>query len=297
MRTALKIVQFIAQHPLASKNRPLAFTRFLSWQIRQKLNPRPVKVRFVEDSVMIVEKGMQGATGNIYTGLMEFDDMAFLLHVLRPGDTFVDVGANVGSYTILAAKNVGADVVSLEPVPATFRKLQRNVEANKAGGKVELKCFGVGDRSAVLRFTTNDGTQNHVVAENERADGEDAVEVPVATLDELLAGRQPVLLKIDVEGFEWPTVSGARSVLGSSSLKGIIIELNGSAARYGYNEEKVHELLTSYGFAPYSYNPFTRELTSLPGHGDDNTIYLKDAAWASFRLQTAKRYSVLNIAV
>jgi FkbM family methyltransferase len=297
MRSALKIVQFIARHPLASKNRFLAFKRFFSWQIRQNLRPRPEKVPFVEDSVMIVEKGMEGATGNIYTGLLEFEDMAFLLHVLRPEDTFVDVGANVGAYTILAAKNVGADVVSFEPIPSTFQRLQRNVDANHAGAKVDLKCYGVGDHASALRFTTSMDSVNHVLAENERADTAKTVEVPVRTLDELLQGRQPTLLKIDVEGYEWPALSGARSVLGSPSLKAIIIELNGSGQRYGYDEDKIHELLTSFGFTPYSYKPFTRELKQEAGYGNLNTIYLKDADWTTLRIRSAKKYRVLNVAV
>jgi hypothetical protein len=52
---------------------------------------------------MWATSGMTGATGNLYVGLHEFEEMAFLLHFLRPGDLFADVGANVGSYTILAA--------------------------------------------------------------------------------------------------------------------------------------------------------------------------------------------------
>ena len=45
---------------------------------------------------------MTGATGNIYCGLYEFLDMAFLLHFLRNGDLFGDIGSNIGSYTVLA---------------------------------------------------------------------------------------------------------------------------------------------------------------------------------------------------
>ena len=103
-----------------------------------------------------------------------------------------------------------------------------------------------------------------------------------------------------MEGYEWPALTGAKSVLSSPSLKAIIIELNGSGMRYGYNEGKVHELLGSYGFSPYSYDPFTRELKPASGyesHHAFNTIYLKDADWTSIRLRTAKRYSVLNVAV
>ena len=63
---------------------------------------------------------MTGATGNIYTGLHEFEDMMFLLHLLRPGDIFVDAGANIGSYTVLASAVVGAKSISFEPVPPLF---------------------------------------------------------------------------------------------------------------------------------------------------------------------------------
>ncbi len=59
---------------------------------------------------------MTGATGNIYAGLHEFDDMAFFLHLLRPEDMFADVGSNIGSYTILASGVVGAKSVAFEPV-------------------------------------------------------------------------------------------------------------------------------------------------------------------------------------
>jgi predicted RNA methylase len=70
---------------------------------------------------------MTGATQKIYCSLQEFEDMALLLHVLRPGDLFVDVGANVGSYTILAAGVCGANVISIEPVPSTFTHLADNI--------------------------------------------------------------------------------------------------------------------------------------------------------------------------
>jgi FkbM family methyltransferase len=298
MKSALRIVRFIAQHPLASKNRPLAFKRFLSWQIRQNLRPRPEKVPFVEDSVLIVEKGMVGATGNIYTGLLEFDDMAFLLHVLRPEDTFVDVGANVGVYTILAAKNVGAQVVSFEPIPSTFQNLKRNVDANNAGERVSLMCYGVGEQPATLRFTASMDAINHVLGPDEQPGNTAVVEVPVGRMDDLLQGRQPALLKIDVEGYEWPALNGAKATLASPSLKAIIIELNGSGKNYGYDEDKIHQLLVSFGFSPYSYEPFSRQLKKEASYyGHNNTIYIKDEDWVTFRVRNAKAYRILNVAV
>jgi FkbM family methyltransferase len=298
MKSLFDILQFIWHHPLASRNRPLAIGRFLGWQVRQGLRRRPEKVTFVEDSVLVVEKGMFGATGNIYTGLQEFDDMSFLLHVLRAGDTFVDVGANVGAYTILAAKNVGAKVISFEPIPSTFEKLRRNAEANGVLEKVDSQCCGVSDKPGTLRFTKSMDAINHVIRDDEVANGSDTVEVPVATLNELLKDQHPVLIKIDVEGFEWPVLNGAGSILASPSLKALIIELNGCGGHYGYDENEIHKLLLSHGFAPYSYEPFSRLLKVEPGYyGHNNTIYIKDAEWGRLRVQASRKYRILNVNV
>jgi FkbM family methyltransferase len=295
VKALFKIVKFIWQHPLASRNRPLAFKRFLSWQITQKIRPRPLSRPFVEDSILIVEKGMAGATGNIYTGLLEFEDMGFLLHVLRPGDVFADIGANVGVYSILAAKNAGAKVVSFEPIPSTFQKLSRNVAANNVTGQVELKCYGVGEKAETLRFTEAMDAVNHVVGKGEAVDGLAVIEVPVNTIDELLNGSQPVIFKIDVEGFEWPALQGARQLLASPTLKGLIIELNGSGGRYGFADEQIHQLLLSFGFSPYAYDPFSRALRQLPTFGTvNNTIYIKDAGWVTNRVQTARKFNILG---
>ena len=73
--------------------------------------------------MLIANAGMAGATGNIYVGLREFEDMAFLLHLLRPDDLFVDVGANIGSFTVLASGAVGARSLAIEPIERTFNIL------------------------------------------------------------------------------------------------------------------------------------------------------------------------------
>ena len=62
-------------------------------------------------------------TGNIYCGLAKFADMAFVLHVLRAGDLFVDIGANAGAYTLLASSVTGAKTTCFEPAPATYARL------------------------------------------------------------------------------------------------------------------------------------------------------------------------------
>ena len=112
----LKIIyNALNKHPLAGKHKAKAFYNLLKWQIFQTLQPGIKKVPFVGNTCLLVKKGMTGATGNIYFGLHEFEEMSFLLHFLKEDDTFYDVGANIGSYTILGAGICKAKVLCFEP--------------------------------------------------------------------------------------------------------------------------------------------------------------------------------------
>src|SRR6187431_1043522 len=138
------VISFITNHPLNKDNKLKAILRFVRWQIRLRTSSKPILYSFTDRATLVVEKGMTGATGNLYCGLHEFNDMSFLLHFLREGDTFADIGANVGSFTMLACAHVGANSLTFEPVPATFANLKRNIEANHIHDKVTAFNAAVG---------------------------------------------------------------------------------------------------------------------------------------------------------
>ena len=237
---------------------------------------------------------MAGATGNIYTGLLEFDEMVFVLHVLRSGDRFADVGANIGAYTILAAKNTGANVIAIEPVPTTFHHLKCNVFLNDVSHLVNLCQAGVGNESSRRNFTSSRDSVNHVIVDSEKSSVTDFIEIQVTTLDELCSNNDPVIMKIDIEGFEWPALMGAEKMLRSGSLKGIIIELNGSGMRYGYDDGEIHKKLLSHSFLPYNYDPFKRELNLQKTYGKHNTLYIRDLDWVKRRIQNAREFTIFE---
>ena len=104
----LNTLRHILTHPLNRESRLESMIRYFRWQIGSRLVHAPIVVPFVNDAHLLVETGLCGATGNIYTGLHEFVEMAFALHLLRPNDLFVDVGSNVGSYVVLASAGIGS---------------------------------------------------------------------------------------------------------------------------------------------------------------------------------------------
>ncbi len=283
---------FIARHPLTRNAQFAAFARWLKWQVGCRLVPGPVVLPFVNDAQLIVQPGMTGATGNIYCGLHEFEDMALVLHALRPDDLFVDIGANVGSYTVLGGGAVGTRCISIEPIPSTFEWLRKNIAINDLNDRVQALNIGLGRENGMLYFTNGFDTMNHVV-EHDIAT-ESVIEVIVCTLDSVLDDAAPTLIKIDVEGFETEVMAGAERALSSPDLLAVIMELNGSGERYGFNENALHQQMIKRNFVTCSYHPFERKLKSLHGKRacSGNTLYVRDVEKLSERVQTAQRFKL-----
>ncbi|PJG55635.1 FkbM family methyltransferase [Bradyrhizobium forestalis] len=288
----LNLLKWIATHPL-NRREPLGpvkgLGRFFQWQIASRVLPAGSTLPFVDQTVLLVERGMTGATGNWYCGLHEPSEMGFLLHSLRPDDTFVDVGANVGSYTLLAG-TVGAQVVSLEPIPNTFRRLRNNVHLNMMEGRTELLNLGVSKESGSLRFTRSLDTMNRVALPGEVME---TVAVPVRSLDEILYGRSASLLKIDVEGHELAVLEGAQATLANPTLRAVIMETNSAGNKYGVSDQQLFQNMEYHGFRLFAYNPIRRQLSaSVPGRA--NSIFLRDPELVEATCKSAPTYQLCN---
>lgn len=289
------ILKTINSHPLAGKHRIKAYGKFIYWQLINLVNPKERKVKFLNNTYLLAKKSMKGATGNIYLGLHEFPDMGFLLHFLRKGDMFFDIGANIGSYTVLAAGEVGTQVMAFEPIPSTYKSLKNNIEVNKISGLVKALNVGVGAKAETLIFSEVHDTVNHVIPAGEKASAKNCIEVPVVAIDEIVNNnRIPVLIKMDVEGFETEVLNGMSTTLKDGDLKGIIIELNGSGERYGYDENLIHQKLINAGFKAFEYDPYNRLLTEIFAHGAFNTLYLRDMEFIKERISSATKIEVFS---
>ena len=281
--TLLKVLKFIWNHPLNQDAKLEAIVRFAKWQLNSRLNSFPILYPVTENAKMFVWKGLTGATGNLYCGLMEFKEMSFLLHYLKSNDLFIDIGANVGAYTVLASGEIKATSIAIEPIPITFSRLKDNLVINDISNRVTALNIGLGKEINTMKFTDTFDTVNHVAVEGEQ----DVIDVPVKTLDSITEAI-PNFLKIDVEGFETEVLLGASRVLSSPELNTLVIELNGSGSRYGFIEDEIHSSLLNYGFTPYEYNPINRELIELSTYNNShNTIYIKDVNEAKKRISSA----------
>ncbi len=290
----IKFFLFLVNHPLCRDRKCAALLRYFRWQFGSRLVTGDVLTPFVDKTFLRIRPGLTGATMNIYAGLHEFEDMAFMLHSLRPTDLFIDIGANIGSYTILSGA-VGSTSISIEPIKNTFKQLIDNINLNYLNSSAKALNIGIGKERCTLEFTKGLDCVNHVVTDNEK--NADTVIVPIENLDYLLADEEPTLIKIDVEGFETNVISGADTILKRPTLMAVIMELNGSGDRYGFDENLLHERMLSYGFETFTYLPFIRELVSLNNKKSKsgNTLYVRNIDVVATRLRESKKYWIANV--
>ena len=152
-------------------------------------------------------------------------------------ETLFDVGANVGMYTIWAAKSRGVEVYAFEPESQNYALLNRNIHLNGLAGSVHAYCLAISDAAGLSELHLSDfmaGGSCHTLGE--RLDFKHEPMRPAysqgcvaARLDDLVASgavAEPTHIKIDVDGFEPKVIAGARRIVEGNKLRSLLIEVN-----------------------------------------------------------------------
>ena len=173
--------------------------------------------------------------------------MRFIESYLRCGDSFLDVGANIGLYSILAAQVIGKNgwIVAVEPDPVSANRFRENMEINHIGNYELHKC-AASNANGSARFLVGQDATNHIVAANEHSGT--FIQVPVRRLDELTGERSFDLMKLDVEGTELMALRGAGCLVSVPLAPLIVFEVNGSLYRYGIEETELFAYLKGFGY-------------------------------------------------
>jgi len=179
-------------------------------------------------------------------------ELRALQMLLSPGDHFVDCGANVGLWSLVAAGRVGATgrVTAFEPNPHAHQRLIQNISASgDVGKRITVLHVAVASRAGFVSFET--GAQHNlgrIVGGDHRA-GEACIRVPAVTLDEQLGDVPVRALKLDIEGGEAPALRGAAHIL-TTQRPWVWAEFN--VAANGTNRIggwEVYTLLREHGYS------------------------------------------------
>ena len=167
MKNLFQLFNFVWSHQSNKGARFSAILRVLRWQISSFLMPGLIALPFVNKTFLFAKKGMTSATSAWYCGLYEFEEMNFLSDYLKPGNLFVDIGANIGVYSILAASKK-AKVIAVEPVPSTFEMLKKNIILNDFQDLIEPLNIAISNKKEILNFSNNIGALNHVLLDKKK---------------------------------------------------------------------------------------------------------------------------------
>lgn len=220
--------------------------------------PRTIQTRYgFEMRVTNIEDDIDR---NLYfTGTYEAGTLHMLQKLLRPGDTFIDVGANIGLMSVLAATCVGpqGQVYAFEPEPDTFSLLQRNIGLNELTNVV-MTNKGLGSQTGAAKIYSNRHDNRGMASFLKNQPEATAVtDVPVITLDAFVEAQQIErvhVIKIDVEGWELAVLQGARGLLSQEDAPILCVEYNTELP----DQQQVYDFISAIN----AYKIF------IPAHGN-----------------------------
>lgn len=236
---------------------------YLAWHSHRFCARTAFGVRLCGDTQEVLQQHIY------YFGVWEPNLTTWLRSRLHRGDVFVDVGANIGYFSLLGSKLVGerGKVVAVEASPSIFAELQANLARNRVGNVRAVNCVAAREPG---RRTVYRGPASHIglTTVNPEAGWRDLEEAPAAPLHEIVGPdlwRTTRLIKIDVEGADDEVVAGFASALEhTSSELELVIELHPGGG------EQLFELLQRAGFYPYGleidYSPVAFGKAGAPPH-------------------------------
>ncbi len=190
--------------------------------------------------------------------------------IVKNGNVVVDIGANIGYYTLLFAKLVGekGKVFAFEPEPNNFDLLKKNIEIN--GYKnINLINKAVSNKSGKIKLYLNDvNTSCHsLIAENPN---NQYIEIDSIKLDDFFEINQKIdFIKIDVEGAELESLKGMSNLLNQNNDTKILLEFNPSMLKsFGVTPQEYLNLLMDFNFKIYELDENTENLKQIKSPGD-----------------------------
>lgn len=243
----MKTVQFIKSVSSIAHNthinRTKGLAKHLVWQWRKLFNLFPFEQTISQSRICAAHRRC-GVSALINSqGLYNYDNMKMLQFVLSQGGTFFDIGANIGSYTLIASELENAQVFSFEPHPGTFELLKKNAALN-CRNNIRLFNMALGQSDEEVLLTNETGNaMNHIVS----TPNKHTLPVRCSRVDRICEqyGISPQFVKIDVEGFEYDVLAGFGEML--KSVKFLIVEITHLATRGSGSASTIDQLLKSGG--------------------------------------------------
>lgn len=250
----------------------------------------------LNDSLMIFHFQDSILSRYIYSGFEE-TYIIFTRNYLKRSDIYIDIGSNIGLFSLHAAQIVGESgkVYAFEPTPDTYERLRQNIDLNKFNDKVITNNLGLSSEKGILTMNiTIDGYDAwNTFASSTDVPFQKQLLIPVDTLDNYLKSHNInhddiALIKIDVEGWEVAVIKGAIETLNQLNSPALMVEFTETnLLAAGTNCYELYDIVTSLGYRWYTYDSNNNCLIPEPKklhYPYNNLIAIKSIEEAQHRL-------------
>ena len=274
----LQVVDFCLHHFLIYRKwRSLKPQHFKAWKARYLFEiafGAESKIPFDQpDGVKIMLEKNNQLSFAIHQGF-EQDELDFVRHYLTPGMGFLDIGANIGLFSLTAAKILAgsAPCLAVEPASSTRLRLEENIQLNNQGPYIQILPWAFSDAHGELPLKlAQEGFDAFHSFAHPFMGGQDGVEmVSTQTLDQWKNQNTDLaekirLIKIDVEGWEANVLKGGRNWLSQDNAPVLLVEFTeANAQQAGYSCIHLSNLLSELGYRLFRYHPKSKSIKPEP---------------------------------
>ena len=254
----------------------LEFEFFYKSRVASELSATNLKIKPVSGLRMFLQPDDTTITPvTIGWGEWEPTETHWISRMLKKGDTFVDVGANVGYFTLIAASLVGNEgrVIAFEPDPVTFSYLEKNVRLNGLDNVTLVQKAASNESGTLQLFIAAENKGDHRIYQTD--EGRTAIDVEAVSLDDYFDGdpRPLNVVKIDTQGAEGVILDGMGKTLDANSELILALEFwPGAFARMGYEAADIVKLLRSHDYHFFDMGPGPEWLPELGNRSDRDIL-------------------------
>ena len=271
---------FIVSFKEYYKNYPPIRYHFYFW-LYSKIIRSKIIIRNIQGSKMYLNLNDLGLSKHLFFyGIREPECTKIMQKILKKGMNIVDIGANIGYYALMEAKEVGkrGKIYAIEPFPPNFELLKKNIELN--GYKnIEIFNIAISDKPGKAKMYISD---KHNLCNMMESNISEFIEVPTITLDDFLKNKKmPDLIRMDIEGFEYYAIDGMEKTLKKCRKCNIFIEVHPfQMYEKNLDYKKPLKKLFKIGFKPTyiikEYGPLREETFEYDRDIDDFFSFLED---------------------
>lgn len=285
----LNRLQTLYSHPYNRQHPIAALGRVARWHFHRRLRPDAPRIYPFWGRQIKCWPDSQASRWLVMNYMLEWEEFDLIKRYLRPADVALDVGANIGLYTLWLSQFAN-DVHAIEPDPANYERLCENVGLNAlnqtfgmttSGLRVKTVRLALSDQRGMLRFTAGKDMENRLSEAGEQS-------VPASTLDDYCRTfgiHRIAYLKVDIEGAEFMMLKGAREMLARQAIGILQIELIDKQLRvFGSSCAEVVSLLESHGYKIHQFDHHRLHPIKLGEH-KQNVFAVADISAANARLR------------